>query len=409
MSTFCSIPKSTPSKFLEIALNIMPLTLHCQKEGLLAFIRLKGVLEFGWLGSSRQKTYANSHMKFWTGLADAIEGTSDERDRVKEVVWERNFHTDITSNPNDIVISHDGCNIYSDGSKIDERVGAGFIVLENKVVTWYENVRLPDSATVFQAEIVAIRLAATHARNKTNVNKFLFFIDSQAAILALKNPTVSSNQVKLAKRELNTLGLRAAITLCWTKAHVGTLGNELADQQAKQGGQRNSIMSIGLPDTELKGRINERFLEFWKEKWNEYSGARMSKIFFNGPEPNKAKHLIKLSSYKLGRLLRLLSGHNRLNYFQSLIDPSISPLCRLCEEEDETFHHWVEECPVLRQHRTDIFKVATNSYVIVPNKWSVAELIKFSFLDVISSVINFGVTFDGAGSLTDHSYVLEPD
>ena len=86
MSTFCSMPKSTPSKFLEIALNIMPLALHCQKEGLLAFIRLKGVLEFDWLGSSRQKTYAISHMKFWTGLADVIEGTSDERDRVKEVV-----------------------------------------------------------------------------------------------------------------------------------------------------------------------------------------------------------------------------------------------------------------------------------------------------------------------------------
>ena len=31
ISTFCSIPRSTPSKFLEIALNIMPLTLHCQK------------------------------------------------------------------------------------------------------------------------------------------------------------------------------------------------------------------------------------------------------------------------------------------------------------------------------------------------------------------------------------------
>ena len=49
--------------------------------------------------------------------------------------------------------------IYTDGSKIGGKVGSGFVVFKRKKVIFFQNARLPDKATVFQAELYAIFLA----------------------------------------------------------------------------------------------------------------------------------------------------------------------------------------------------------------------------------------------------------
>ena len=132
-------------------------------------------------------------------------------------------------------------------------------------------------------------------------------------------------------------------------------------------------------------------------------------MFYSKPDSNKAKYFLKLSSYNLGRMIRLISGHNKLIFFQSLLNNEISPLCRLCEEEDETFAHWVSECPVLRQDRTDIFKLATNEYLIIPNLWSVNEVLQFSMLNIISAVIDTGFSVRESEDSPTPIYPLEPD
>ena len=49
------------------------------------------------------------------------------------------------------------------------------------------------------------------------------------------------------------------------------------------------------------------------------------------------------------------TGHNFLGKHQNIINCNISKVCRFCNEETETFHHFITECPSLRQLRTDIF------------------------------------------------------
>ena len=46
--------------------------------------------------------------------------------------------------------------IYTDGSKIGGKVGSGFVVYRRKKVIFFQNARIPDKATVFQAELYAI-------------------------------------------------------------------------------------------------------------------------------------------------------------------------------------------------------------------------------------------------------------
>ena len=63
INTFTSIPKSTPTRMLEISLNVMPLDLFCEQKAIKSYCRLAKVLEFGWDGTAKRKTYNNSHPK----------------------------------------------------------------------------------------------------------------------------------------------------------------------------------------------------------------------------------------------------------------------------------------------------------------------------------------------------------
>ena len=164
-------------------------------------------------------------------------------------------------------------------------------------------------------------------------------------------------------------------------------------------------MPAGVPKSEIEQVINEE----WNKEWENYKGARMSKNFFSKINKSKAKYIYKMSSHKLGRFIRIISGHNWLNYCQNKLDNNIAPTCRLCEEEDETFDHWVTSCPVLRKQRGNIFGIATNEYVIIADKWSVDEIMRFSFLPILASIIDSGDTYVEKLSTQGEEYTLEPD
>ena len=70
---------------------------------------------------------------------------------------------------------------------------------------------------------------------------------------------------------------------------------------------------------------------------------------------NKAKNILNISRSHLTRLISIITGFNCLSYIQFKANPTINPLCRLCGEENETFWHFVTECPRLQSYRTETF------------------------------------------------------
>ena len=65
------------------------------------------------------------------------------------------------------------------------------------------------------------------------------FSDSQAVLRALDKDGVTSQTILNTKNALYELKqLKQAVTLKWTKAHIGIDGNELADEYAKLGPQQ---------------------------------------------------------------------------------------------------------------------------------------------------------------------------
>ena len=175
-------------------------------------------------------------------------------------------------------------NAYTDGSKLDGRTGSGIAIYRGKDEIKADWLRLPDGCTVFQAEVAAIAKAATEIAilAKDGVKYVKIFVDSQAALLAVDNPRVTSNIVATAVRNLNKLAnMVRSITLVWIPAHKGFVGNERADELAKRGSQDVDpahLYRVGMPVATLKSSIRDRIYAEWGEEWEKSSIANHTKV-----------------------------------------------------------------------------------------------------------------------------------
>ena len=148
------------------------------------------------------------------------------------------------------------------------------------------------------------------------------------------------------------------ISLVWIKAHAGHPGNERADCLAKNGTESDTVASwVKCPINSYKARSGIMMVEEWNKEWRGCGIARMSKQFFPDVNIQRSSELIKLNRDDLTLIVTMTTGHNDLRYHSSLREPTISPYCRLCNLEKETFFHLLGECPRLNKLRFDIYGV----------------------------------------------------
>ena len=115
-------------------------------------------------------------------------------------------------------------------------MGAGFVAYCFKQLVYEDSYRLADDSSVFQAEIYAVLKAAEWLRSLTVPFVYVkICVDSRAALQALEADTITSQLVQDAVLALNMLAQSKCVRLGWVKAHVGIVGNELADERAKAG------------------------------------------------------------------------------------------------------------------------------------------------------------------------------
>ncbi|GBO46295.1 hypothetical protein AVEN_109964-1, partial [Araneus ventricosus] len=116
--------------------------------------------------------------------------------------------------------------VYTDGSKTD---GSAYCILENYGIIASWQGKLDHSNSLSQAEILAIKMAIEAASSLHRPIKI--WTDSLSSLMAILNPKSHHSMV----REIQILLLsHKHIDLRWLKAHVGYLGNECADQLAKE-------------------------------------------------------------------------------------------------------------------------------------------------------------------------------
>lgn len=125
--------------------------------------------------------------------------------------------------------------IYTDGSRIIERVGALAVcphLQDTRSVYMGEGTCTTVYTAELQGILMALMISLHHRRTQTTI-----FTDNQATLQALQKPGRQSGQYILrsiidALEHARQIG--AEIEFHWVPAHQGIEGNELADKVAKE-------------------------------------------------------------------------------------------------------------------------------------------------------------------------------
>ena len=274
ISTIVRVPLSTPTKTMELALDVLPLHIYIIKIGLAAYHRLHDQVNLTWEGVFDNLTHSVSHLRFWQYLFQDFNLTADDPN-IEEcyvVAPRKQFALDANSFVDmDNAQSPAHFNIYTDGSKKNGKVGAGAVLFKSNVMIKELSCRLPDEATVFQAELMAIREAATAISAVPSLTTIKFYVNSQAVLRALQMITITSKVALQTIQAINTISA-TSIIFVWTKAHIGNPGNERADHLAKQGTLLHDILNIPLPatsDSVLADKIADRWLHVTQALWTD--------------------------------------------------------------------------------------------------------------------------------------------
>ncbi|KMQ81828.1 non-ltr retrotransposon cats, partial [Lasius niger] len=183
-----------------------------------------------------------------------IQGTLYDTSRVEKVPkkW-LNHPTRKNANQNifEKVNNKAEMQIFTDGSKMDDRVGCAFVAYKNETEIYNEEHRLSDMATVYQAELYAIKKSLDWM-DKNKYRSAQINSDSRAAIQTLRQTNTKTELAHNTKIQL--LNTQKHINIKWVKAHVGTTGNETADELAKQALEldQNTESNIKIPKATIK-------------------------------------------------------------------------------------------------------------------------------------------------------------
>ncbi|KFM76600.1 hypothetical protein X975_22265, partial [Stegodyphus mimosarum] len=159
----------------------------------------------------------------------------------------------VTVNPNEYENNQShGLTVYTDGSKLDERVGCAYVARQqgNVIKKWKGQLRQYNS--VFQSEAMAIA-QAIHYLHTCQYSQATIKTDSLSTLYAIWNPDHSSKIIQEIQQALRN-NQQYRVYLEWIKAHVGHEGNELADQLAKEATTEpiNAQIVIPWPHSHLK-------------------------------------------------------------------------------------------------------------------------------------------------------------
>ena len=237
---------------------------------------------------------------------------------------------------------------------------------------------LGDHATVFQAEVYAIyKAAAWLLETRVRYERIYFFVDSQAAILAVNKSFVTSATVKKAISAVSELARHNKITFQWVKSHIGIQGNELADTLAKCGTTDVLLSQADSPALSLnstRALLQGKFDDHWTARWQARPDCRQTKQWFPSVDKHQSQRLMHLDRDTLSIMVQLITGHNHLRRHSALVDPDEESECRLCLEDEESSFHIVAECPALARARQSVLG---HHVLASPLTWSVLQVLGF--------------------------------
>ena len=289
----------------------------------------------------------------------------------------------------DASINSSGIRIFTVGSYNERGSGAGFVIyLPDPPFIISDSITLSFQATVFQAEVQAIKQAADFLINNSTYisHDIFFFSDSIAAIQALDSSTVKALTVADCLASLTKLAVfRKEIRISWVPGHSGVWGNEIADALAVAASNSSSPPKVTLPlaPSVIHGIICKFFRSSHEKAWKDSKTCTLTRPILTNLLISKVNCLV--TSRRLTRWVTyILSNHAPVSAFLHKIGKQQSPVCQFCVQEPETIQHYVCYCPYFSLYRLEFL----GHFFITQSSW-LTELSLGNLLGFLRSTRRF--------------------
>ncbi|KAL4147805.1 hypothetical protein QTP88_002154 [Uroleucon formosanum] len=219
--------------------------------------------------------------------------------------------------------SHDFTEIYTDGSKMENGVGAAVVVQDHVSM-----LRLPNFCSIYTAEAIAISFALDLI--KTNhIHKAVILSDSLSTLRSIEN-IYNPNEIsrKIQNQIYNLTHTGYSITLLWIPSHNQIQGNERADQKARQAITSTDAIRLNhftLHDAKSITSIitNNIWLRAWKQGTSKLN--EIKNTIHTWPSPPDFSRKMETS------VNRIRIGHTSITH-QYLMKKEDPPICDTCAD-----------------------------------------------------------------------------
>ena len=353
------VHRSTPTRGMEVMYHLMPLEIYLNQQAMLTYHRIRKPTKPPWINPGGRP----GHLARLGKRAESIDVPQIVEKTIFTRIWKRHYfvNLDFDSTRNDSKENRYTWYVYTDGSKVHGKSGWGFVIKRGGQVLKSDFGYMGAHASVFQAEIEAIKQASTFLKPLKGGSKIIFRIDNQAAVWAVANPEITKIQTLECVSALQEIGTNNHVSLRWIKAHAGHDGNEAADVAAKNGAQLRILGPepfFEVPQAAVKLSIKTFYSNSWRKQWIKSAEYVHTKLFYPTPSHKMTKILGKISRENLSLMAQVITGHCNLLYHSRHYNPDpdeADTLCRLCQEDEEKPWHLLTDCPVLMQRRLEVF------------------------------------------------------
>ena len=254
--------------------------------------------------------------------------------------------------------------------------------------------------TVYKAELVGPLLALHLLRSKRGMTRAIIHLDNQAVLHVLttheSGPAQSIIDKIILQIELTANAARAEtfqLDIAWIKDHVGNVGKERADKEAKEAAVGRASRRRALPAFLVNAALplsiaacrqafNEELRVRWRQEWE--ASPRFIGIHKIDPSlPSKKfwKMVNKLTHRQASTLVQLRTGHVPLKKHLFRIGRAEGPTCPTCGQDDKSVHQFLFDCATWRQERwqmgSSLGRAAKEADSIMNTPKGIAELMKY--------------------------------
>ena len=255
--------------------------------------------------------------------------------------------------------------IYTDGSGIENQIGAAAHSLTT-LETHHCYLGNANTANVYAAELTAIHLGIIMAgESNERYNKCLIYVDNQSSIQAVDKPRQQSGQyiirnIHKSLKELQTQRPNLEFRIEWVPGHMDIVGNEKADEEAKKAAKER-IIGYPLLNYKLKSvqvtKIKDDIKEAVRNAWT--NGKTNARQLRKMTRPQRYKTGVRLYGElprkQLANLIRLRTGHCRLNHYLNRHNMIEDPKCE-CGRGIENVKHFLLLCKKFEKQRRELKK-----------------------------------------------------